>query len=205
MRLYTLDVHTIGLKLGAKSSGPLLQEGLAARVRRQKRGGEEATERGHRKNKTALALDHARSDELGNAQSSHAVDDNDVIHLLLGCLVERHRNVVAQADVVDQDGDVKSIDKFRQFRVIGIFVLRKVHGQSLHGGLGTILGGDVGGEGIELGLGAGDEDQVVALGRERESKLLANAIRGTSDECPGTTRTEFSELYQFMSSCRLST
>ena len=194
MRLHALDVHTVGLELRAKSSRPLLQESLAARVGCQERSGEETAKRSHGENKTALALLHARSDELGNLQGSHAVDDDDVVHLLLGCLVEGHGDVVAQTDVVDQDGDVETINELCQLGVVGVFVLRKVHCQSLDGSLGSILGGDVGGEGIELGLGAGDEDQVVAFGCERKSKLLANAVRSTGNESPCATRTELGEL-----------
>jgi hypothetical protein len=199
VRLDALHVDTVWLELGAESSGPLLQEGLAAGVGRQKGCGEEATERGHGEDKSPLALLHTRSDELGDAQGGHAVDDNDVVHLLLGCLVEGNRNVVAQTDVVDQDGDVESIHELGQLGVVGVLVLGKVHCQRLDGGLGSILGGDVGGERVELGLGARHEDQVVALGCERQSKLLANAIRGTGDEGPCAARTEFGELSRHVS------
>ena len=199
MRLDALDVHTVGLKLRTESSGPLLQECLAAGIGCQKRGGEETAERRHGKDETALSLLHARSDKLSDLQSSHAVNDDDIVHLLLGCLVERDRNVVAQTDIVDQDGDVKAVNKLGQLGVVGILVLREIHSQSLDRSLGSILGRYVGGEGVELGLGARDEDQVVALGREGESKLLANAIRSTSNEGPCATRTELGELAHFIS------
>ncbi|OSS47668.1 hypothetical protein B5807_07317 [Epicoccum nigrum] len=194
VRLHALDVHTVGLQLRAESSGPLLQEGLAARVGCQKRGGEETTEGGHGEDETALALLHAGGDELGHPEGGHAVDDDDVVHLLLRSLVEGHGDVVAQADVVDQDGDVQTIDQLGQLGVVCILVLRKVHGQDLDGGLGAILGGNVGSEGVELGLRARDKDQVVALGREGHSKLLANAIGSTGDEGPGAAGTELGEL-----------
>lgn len=199
MRLDTLDVHTVGLELRAESSGPLLQESLAARVGRQKRCGEETAEGSHGEDQTTLALLHARSDKLGNLQGGHAVDGDNVVHLLLGCLVEGHRNVVAQTDVVDQDGNVEAINKLRQLGIVGILVLCEVHSQSLDRSLWAILGRNVGGEGVELGLGARDEDQVVALGCEGKSELLANAIRGTSDEGPCATRTELGELSNCMS------
>lgn len=38
------------------------------------------------------------------------------------------------------------------------------------------------GEGIELALGTRNEDNVQLLGRQLESKFLANTIRGTSDD-----------------------
>ena len=108
---------------------------------------------------------------------------------------------MAQADVVDQDGDVQTIDQLGQLGVVCILVLCKIHGQDLDGGLGAILGGDVGREGIELGLCARDEDQVVALGREGHGKLLANAIRSAGDEGPGTAGTELRELSRWVSLC----
>lgn len=128
MGLHALDVHAVGLQLGAESSAPLLQEGLAAGVGRQQRSGEEATEGGHGEDETALALLHAGGDELGDSEGGHAVDDDDVVHLLLGGLVEGHGDVVAQADVVDQDGDVQTIDQLGQLGVVCILILRKVHG-----------------------------------------------------------------------------
>lgn len=164
MRLHTLNVHTVRLELGTKSSGPLLQERLAARVSCQKRGRKEATERSHGENKTSLTLDHAGGDELGDTQGSHAVDHDDVVHLLLRGLDERYGDVVAQADVVDQYGDVEPIDKLSQLGVVGVLVQSKVHSKSLDGRLGSVLRGNVGREGIELGLGARDEDQVVPFG-----------------------------------------
>lgn len=201
VRLDALNVDTVRLELRAKGSGPLLQESLATGVGRQEGCREEAAERSHGEDKTALAFGHARRDELGDPQGSHAVDNNDVVHFLLGCLVERHGNVVAQADIVDQDGDIEAIDKLGQLGVVGILVLCKVHGQGLDRSLGPILGGDVGGEGVELGLGAGDEDQVVAFGCEGKSELLANAIRRTGDEGPCAAGTKFSELFEL---CKLT-
>jgi hypothetical protein len=192
--LDALHVDTVWLELGAESGGPLLQEGLAAGVGRQKGCWEEPTKRGHGEDKSTLALLHTRSDELGDAQGGHAVDDNDVVHLLLRCLVEGNRNVVAQTNVVDQDGDIKSVNELGELGVVGVLVLGKVHCQRLDRGLGAILGGDVGGERVELGLGARHEDQVIAFGCEGESKLLADAIGGSGDESPCATRTELGEL-----------
>lgn len=199
MRLDALDVHAVWLELGAKSSGPLLQEGLAAGVGGQERGREEATERCHGENQTALALLHAGGNELRDPERSHAVDYNDVVHLLFGSLVERHGNVVAETDVVHQDGDVEPVDELRELGVVGVLVLRKVHCQCLDRGLGSILGGDVGGEGIELRLSARDEDQVVALGRKRESELLADAIRSTGNKGPRAAGSELRKLSRLVS------
>jgi hypothetical protein len=194
MRLDALDVDAVGLQLGAERRGPLLQEGLAAGVGCEERCGEEATERGHGKDETALAGDHAGGDNLRDAQSGHAVDYDDVVHFLLGCLNKGHGDVVAQADVVDQDGHVKAVNELAEAGVVGVLVERKVHGQRLDGDLGAIFGRDVGGERVELGLGARDEDQVVALRGEGEGKLLANAVRGAGDEGPGAAGAKGGEL-----------
>jgi hypothetical protein len=185
VRLYALDVYPVRLEFRTKSRGPLLKEGLAAGVGGEEGGREEPTKRCHGEDETALARDHAWGKELSNAEGGHAVDHDDVVHLLLGRLDERYGDAMAQSDVVDQNADVQSVDQLLQFVIVGIFVQRKVHCQRLGRDLGAIFRGDVGGEGVELGLRAGDEDEVVALCGQGEGELLADAVRGTGYESPG--------------------
>jgi len=101
---------------------------------------------------------------------------------------------VAQSHVVDQDADIQSVGQLLQAAVVRVLVQRKVHCECLGRDLGSILGRDVGGEGVELGLSSRYEDEIVAFGGERESKFLANAIRGTGDESPGAARSVAAEL-----------
>lgn len=194
MRLDTLDADTEGLKLGAESRRPLLEESLGAGVRSEQRGRKGTAEGSHGEDEAALAVHHAWSDELGNAESRSAVDGDDSVHLLLGGLDEGHRDRVAQADVVDEDADVEAFDELAEAGVVGVLVLREVHGEDLGRDLRAILGGDIGGEGVQLGLGAGDEDEVVALCGERERELLADAIGGASDEGPRAARSKLGKL-----------
>jgi hypothetical protein len=101
---------------------------------------------------------------------------------------------VAQSNVVDQDADVQTVCQLLQAVVVCVLVQRKVHGERLGGDLGTIFGGKVGSERVELGLGAGDEDEVVAFGCKGERELLANAIRGTRDKSPCAAGAKGAEL-----------
>lgn len=192
VRLHKLNLDALGLEFGAKGSGPLLQESLAAAVCCQVGCGEDAAEGCHGEDQAALALDHAGCDELGHAESTHAVDCNDVAHLLRGRLVEGNRDVVAQADVVDQDGDVKTRDQALDVVEVLVLVGGEVHGDGL--GFDIVLGLDLGGKGVEFALGAGDKEDVVALLRELESVLFAETVRGTGHESPGTFLTELGEL-----------
>ena len=82
VRLHELNLDALGLQLGAESGGPLLKESFAAAVSREVGSRENAAERCHGKDETALALHHAGSDEVGHAKGSHAVDCDDVAHLL---------------------------------------------------------------------------------------------------------------------------
>jgi hypothetical protein len=103
---------------------------------------------------------------------------------------------VAQSNVIDQDADVQTICQLLQAGVVGVLVQRKVHGERLGGDLRAIFRGNVGGERVELGLGAGNEDEIVALGCEGERELLANAIRSTCDKSPGAAGTKGAELVE---------
>lgn len=88
MGLDTLYADAQGFELRAECCGPLLQESLAARVCCEEGRGKCATEGGHGHDEPTLARDHARRDELSDAQGRHAVDHNNVHHLLVRGLDE---------------------------------------------------------------------------------------------------------------------
>jgi hypothetical protein len=54
---------------------------------------------------------------------------------------------------------------------------------------------DLGGEGVELALGAGDEEDVVALLCELEGVLFAETVGGSGYESPCTLLAKLGELY----------
>ena len=162
----------------------MLEEGLAAGVGGEEGGGEEPAGRSHGEDETALARDHAGSDGLGDLECGHAVDGDDVVHLLSSCFYERNGDAVALSNVVDQDADVQSVDELSQRGIVAVLVLGKVHCQGLGGDLRSIFGGDVGGESVELGLGARHKEEVVAFCGKRKGELFADAITGAGDESP---------------------
>ena len=82
VRLHELNLDALGLQLGAESGGPLLKESFAAAVSREVGSRENAAERCHGQDETALALHHAGSDKVCHAKGPHAVDCDDVAHLL---------------------------------------------------------------------------------------------------------------------------
>jgi hypothetical protein len=129
---------------------------------------------------------------VGHAEGSHAVDSDDVAHLLRRSLVEGNRDAVAQADVVDQDGDIESRDQALEVVIVLVQVCGEVHGEGL--GLDIVLGLDFRGECVELALGAGDEEDVVALLCELEGVFLAETVGGTGYESPGTLLAKLGEL-----------
>lgn len=182
VRLHELDLNAVWLELGAESSRPLLEEGLAAAVGCEVRRRENAAEGCHGEDETALTLDHAGGNKLGDAKCAHAVYRDDVAHLLLRGLVEGDGNAVAEADVVDQDGDIEL--RHQALNVLKILVLvgGEVHGDGL--GLDIVFGLDLGGEGVELALGARDEEDVEALLGELEGVLLSKAVGCAGNERP---------------------
>lgn len=188
-----LGLNTVGLELCAQRGRPVLKEGLGARVGGQQRSGEETTERAHGEDKTALAVDHAGGDNLGDLEGALDVDGDDVLHLGIGRLEERDRDVVALSDVVDQDGDIKLLNELGQTLVVGGVVLRKVHGERLGTDVGKAVA-EVLDEVIEFGGGAGNEDEVEPLLCELDGKLLANAVGGSSNNGPGALGSKLSQL-----------
>ncbi len=190
-----LDIDIVVGKLRGQGVAPLLEEGLAARVCGQVRRGGPAAKRAHGQDKTALALLQDRGNNLGHLERAQAVDGDDALQLVAGGLEEGHGDAVALADIVDQDADVEALDKLGEAVVVGVVVLGKVHRKGLDlRRLGGKLGRDFAGEGIELRLGAGHEDEVEALGGELAGKLLAEAVRGAGDDGPGTGLAILAEL-----------
>lgn len=189
-----LSLDTVGLELGTERGGPVLQECLGARVGGQERSREETAEGAHGEDQAAATRNHAGSDDLGDLESSLDVDGDDVFHLDVFGLEKRHGHVVALADVVDKDCDVQPFDEFGQALVVGGRVLRKVHGEGL-GLHASELGGYLGSEGIELGGGARNEDNVEAFLSELECKLLADTVRRSGDQRPGTFGSILSQLF----------
>lgn len=190
-----LHVDIVASQLGGQSITPLLEESLAARVRSEVWSGSPAAEGAHREDKTALALLENRRNDLGNLERSNAVDGDDALELVSGSFEERNGDAVALADVVDQDADIKTLDKLAEGIVVGVIVLRKVHGQSLDlDRLGRVLGCDLGGNSIELRLGSRDEDEVEALGGELRGKLLAETIGRAGDDGPSARLSILAQL-----------
>lgn len=129
-----------------------------------------------------------------NTECSHTIDDDNVVHLLLGCVDERNGNAVAKTDVVDQDADVETVNQLLQVVIVGVLVLSKVHCVRLDRNLRSILGGYICRESIELRLCTRDEDEIVAFGSQGKSEFLSNAVRSTSNESPCSTRSECAQL-----------
>lgn len=80
--LHALHQHPLGRQLRTESRRPRLQERLAAGVRCEEWGGEDAGERGHGEDEAALPLHHPGGDDLRDAQSGMAVDVDDVFQLV---------------------------------------------------------------------------------------------------------------------------
>lgn len=144
-----IDINLVISKLGSKSVAPLLEESLATRVSGQKSSRSPSTKRSHGQDETVLAGLHDRSDSLGNAESTSAVDGDDVLELLLVGLEERNGNAVALADVVDKDTNIQTVDKLAEALVVFIAVLGEVHVENLDlKTLSGVLGLDLSGEGF---------------------------------------------------------
>jgi hypothetical protein len=190
-----LDIDIVVGKLRGQGITPLLEESLAARVGGQVRGRCPAAKGAHGQDETALALLQDGRNDLRHLERAQAVDGDDVLQLVAGGLEEGHGDAVALADVVDEDADVEALDKLGEAVVVGVLILGKVHGKGLDlGRLGGKLGRNLAGEGIELRLGSGHEDEVEALGGELGRKLLAEAVGGTRDDGPGARLAVLAEL-----------
>jgi hypothetical protein len=74
---------------------------------------------------------------------------------------------VALANVVNQNTNIEPLDNLSHPFVIGVVILREVHSEGLDlDALSCVLGLDIGGERIELGGGARDEDEIEPLASE---------------------------------------
>lgn len=194
VRLHQPHRDVVLRQLRAQRRAPLLQEGLAARVRGQQRGGDESAKRAHREDQPALAVHHARRDEPRDAQGGHAVHHDDRVHLGLGGLGEGDGDAVRDADVVDQDGDIQSGDHILQAGVIVVAVAGKVDGKGAGGRVEFLL--DLLGDGVEFAGRARDQERAVPGFGERERVFLAQPIRGAGDDGPGLGGgAEGAELY----------
>ena len=192
-----LHINIVAGQLRGQSIAPLLEESLATRVRGQVRSESPAAKGAHGEDKTTLALLENRRNDLGDLERAKAVDGDDALKLVPGRFEERDGDAVALADVVDQDADIKTLDKLAEGIVVGVIVLRKVHGQGLDlDRLDRVFSGDFGGNGIELRLGSRDEDEVEALGGELRGKLLAEAIGRAGDDSPGTRLSILAQLIE---------
>jgi hypothetical protein len=126
-----VNINLVISKLSGKSVAPLLEESLATRVSSQKSSRSPSAERSHGEDETVLAGLHDRSDSLGNAESTNAVDGDNVLELLLVGLEERNGDAMALADVVDENTNIQTVDKLAEALVIGIAVLGEVHVENL--------------------------------------------------------------------------
>ena len=97
------------------------------------------------------------------------------------------------ADVVDEDCDVLAVEDGGEGGVVFVAVRGEVHGQYLDAGIGALLG-ESGGEALQFGLSARDEDQVVASFRERMSIFFSNAVACACDDGPRAARAEAAKL-----------
>lgn len=180
---------TVLFEFRSKRSRPLLQERLAAGVRRQEGSGEETAERSHSQDQTTLALDHARDNKLRGAQSTETIDRDDIRHFLLGGHGEGSRHVVALSDVVDQHGDVELVNDLLQLVEIFVIIARKVHGYNL-GLRRWRLGHDLFGECSQFRGRPRHEEDIVSGTSELEGEFLAQAIGGSCDNSPAAFGTE---------------
>lgn len=190
-----LNINAMGGKLRGERRAPVLEESLAAAVGGEVGGGHGAGEGAHGENETLLASSEDGSNDLGGLESAEAVDGDNVLELGLLGIEERYGDAVGLADVVYQDTDIKTSNQLGQALVVLIVVLGEIHGENL--GLETgPLQTQLLGESIELRLGAGDEDEVEALGGELRGELLAETIRRTGDDGPGALLAILAKLFR---------
>lgn len=152
-----IDVYVVISKFRRKSIAPLLQEGLAARVGSQVRSRCPATEGAHSQYQSMLALLENRGNNLSDLESTQAIDCNNVLQLVLGCLEERDGHAVALPDIVYQDSNVEATNDLGELLIIGVVVLGEVHGVNLDiKVLAMVFLLQLLGERLELGFGSGN-------------------------------------------------
>ncbi len=188
-----LDVDALRLQLRGQSATPVLQEGLAATVGGEIRGGHDAGKGAHGQDETPLAPHQKRGNNLCGLEGAEAVERDDVLELLAAGLEERNGDAVRLSDVVDQDAHVQTPNQRGEALVVVILVLGVVHRQylDLQPGPSQL---QFAGESFELGFGAGNEDQVETLGGELLGKLLAETVGCAGDDGPGALPAILAEL-----------
>lgn len=137
-------------------------------------------------------MNHTRGDQLCDTEGAGAVYCDNVPYFLLWRLAERHWDAVALTDIVDQDGDIQPCHQVLERGIVGVLVRRKVHCE--HFRLHLVLRLDLRREGIELRLGAGDEEDIEASRGELLCVFFANAVRGSCYHRPCSFLAEFGEL-----------
>lgn len=78
-----LDINALWLHLRSEGGRPLLEESLGAGVGSEKWSWKKTAEGTHGEDETALALGHAWCNDAGDLKGTHAVDGDDITHLLL--------------------------------------------------------------------------------------------------------------------------
>lgn len=79
-----VDIDVVLLELSTKGSRPLLEEGLRPGVGGKERSWKKTAEGAHGENEAALLCLHLWCDNASDLEGTHAVDGDDVAHLLLG-------------------------------------------------------------------------------------------------------------------------
>lgn len=97
---------------------------------------------------------------------------------------------MTQANIIDQDADILHlVDHLLQCGVIFVAVGSEIHGVGF--GLDVVPRLEVFGELEQFGLGARDEDEVVAFGGELVRVLFADAVGGAGHDGPAALPSEF--------------
>lgn len=100
---------------------------------------------------------------------------------------------MAEADIVDENGDVEIIAKSLQPFVVGIIIAGEVHGQCLRLNTG-MLALDFAGNSIEFRLSTGDKKDIITGIGNLQREFSADTVRSTSDEGPTAPRTKALKL-----------
>ena len=177
------DVDAVLLDLGGEGLGELKVEGLGAGVGREEGGGVEGGEGAEADDGAGLLLAHLGEDHLGHAHRRLAVNLNNVEVLLEGDLVEVLGVAVVDADVVDEDGDLKGLELLLELIVGRTSGGLEVELDDLDLNVG-VLGLDLSRGVLELALGAGDEADVEAAAGEVLGHGEADAVGGAGDDGP---------------------
>lgn len=189
---HKLNVDAAGSEFASQSRRPVLQERLATGVGGQERTWEETGKGAHGEDQSALALNHTGHDELSDAQSTEAVDSDNIFHFRLGSRGEGYGNAMAQSDIVDQNRDIHIFDQGPKIDVVLILVHRKVHRMRLRLDIGLAF--DFSSDSGEFLGRTRHQNNVVPCASELERIFLSNAVSRACDESPAALGTEGSQL-----------